>query len=301
MSADGFTYVTRAPQAPLDRWVASLWFARGRLRAPAERVAPVGAAVLGLVLGAPIVQTPRNGTGETHVARRGFLLGPSDEPLLNRPLGDTWCVGVVATPVGCATAFGVPPATVRGQVVGAEAWTEAPRLRTLRTLDDPDELMDVVEDALRTTVRRGAARVPRSIGAVEAVVAALEQEPGRRVGDLAQEVGLSHAYLDRAFQHLVGLSPGTFARVVRMRRLLETLAEGEPVAWASVAVDHGWFDQPHLIRQFRRHTGVTPAAYLAAYRAVYGAGPTEPGFAPVVAAPSDAQVKAVQEAGVPTA
>lgn len=283
VSEDGFTYVTRTPGPPLDRWVGSLWYARGRLRAPAERVAPLGSAVLGLVLGAPIVQTSRNGAGETHLARSGFLLGPSDEPLLNRPLGDTWCLGVVATPVGCAAAFGVPPASVRGRVVGAEAWPELPGVRReLRATEDPEALLDVVERALVRSTGRGAGRLPRCTGAVEAAVAALEADPGRRVGDVAREVGLSHAYLDRAFARLVGLNPGTFARVVRMRQLLASLDQDGPVAWGRVAVDHGWFDQPHLIRQFRRHTGVTPAAYLSAYRTVYGGAPTEPGFTPVV-------------------
>ena len=81
---------------------------------------------------------------------------------------------------------------------------------------------------------------------------------------------------------MVGLSPGTFARVTRMRDLLASLDTGRPVGWGQVAADRGWYDQAHLIRHFRRHTGTTPTAYVAAYRAVYGDAPTEPGFAPVV-------------------
>jgi methylphosphotriester-DNA--protein-cysteine methyltransferase len=67
-----------------------------------------------------------------------------------------------------------------------------------------------------------------------------------------------------------------------MRDLLASLDTGRPVGWGQVAADRGWYDQAHLIRHFRRHTGTTPTAYVAAYRAVYGDEPTEPGFAPVV-------------------
>ncbi|WP_315094305.1 AraC family transcriptional regulator [uncultured Cellulomonas sp.] len=277
---DEFTYVTHRPAGPLGRYVASIWYARGRLRAPAERVAPTGSAVLGLVLGPPIAQVARDGTGDVHLARTGFLLGPDDRPMLNRPLGETWCVGVVATPIGCATAFGVDPRAVRGRVVGAEAW--APLCRDLRALDGPDAMIAAVEAALEEPAAERARMLPRATADVEAAVDALTADPGRPVADVARAVHLSHAHLDRAFRRVVGLSPGTFARVVRMNHLLASLDTGRPVGWGQVAADRGWYDQAHLIRHFRRHTGTTPAGYVAAYRAVYGDAPTEPGFAPVV-------------------
>ncbi|KRD43649.1 hypothetical protein ASE38_05380 [Cellulomonas sp. Root930] len=277
---DAFTFVTHEPTGGLGRYVASIWYARGRLRAPAERVAPTGSAVLGLVLGPPIAQVARNGTGDVHLARTGFLLGPDDQPMLNRPLGETWCVGVVATPIGCATAFGVDPRALRGRLLGAEAWS--PLRRELLGLEDADAMISAVEAALAESVAGRERALPRCTDAVEAAVGALVAEPGRPVADVARSVHLSHAHLDRGFRRVVGLSPGTFARVARMRDLLASLDTGRPVGWGQVAADRGWYDQAHLIRHFRRHTGTTPAAYLAAYRAVYGDVPTEPGFAPVV-------------------
>ena len=143
-------------------------------------------------------------------------------------------------------------------------------------------MIAAVEAALAESVAGRERALPRCTDAVEAAVGALVAEPGRPVADVARAVHLSHAHLDRGFRRVVGLSPGTFARVARMRDLLASLDTGRPVGWGQVAADRGWYDQAHLIRHFRRHTGTTPAAYLAAYRAVYGDAPTEPGFAPVV-------------------
>ena len=70
---------------------------------------------------------------------------------------------------------------------------------------------------------------------------------------------------------LVGLGPRVLARLLRMRRLLETIDARGPVGWSERAAELGWLDQAHLIRDFKRHTGVTPTTYLAARRSVYDA------------------------------
>ena len=80
---------------------------------------------------------------------------------------------------------------------------------------------------------------------------------------------MSHGHLDRQFTDQVGLSPRTLARILRMRRLLEAIDVYGSVGWADKAADLGWSDQAHLIRDFKRHTGVTPSEYLTAHRSTY--------------------------------
>ena len=54
-----------------------------------------------------------------------------------------------------------------------------------------------------------------------------------------------------------------------MRRLLEAIDVYGSVGWADQAAELGWSDQAHLIRDFKRHTGVTPSQYLSAQRSTY--------------------------------
>ena len=35
-----------------------------------------------------------------------------------------------------------------------------------------------------------------------------------------------------------------------------------PPRWASIALDCGYYDQAHLIHEFRRHAGMSPTRYL---------------------------------------
>jgi AraC-like DNA-binding protein len=55
-------------------------------------------------------------------------------------------------------------------------------------------------------------------------------------------------------------------RIVRFERLLADVYDKPSVDWASMAAEHGYFDQSHLIRDFRGFTGMTPTGYLARRR-----------------------------------
>ncbi|MFK8023749.1 MAG: helix-turn-helix transcriptional regulator, partial [Ilumatobacter sp.] len=100
----------------------------------------------------------------------------------------------------------------------------------------------------------------------EAAVAQLEADPTVPISEIADRAGVSHAHLDREFGRIVGLTPRILARDLRMRRLLESVDAHGATQWAVVAAELGWADQPHLIRDFKRHTGVTPTDYLARQR-----------------------------------
>jgi len=261
-----FDYRTRAPAAPLDGLVEALWYARGTVPYESERIAPTGSTVAAVVLGDAIIETPDDGRGTPFRSERGFLLGPHTGPVVNAPTGETFAVGVVATPVGCQALFGVPPATIRGRVVALEdAWPSARRLRAmLLRANEPEGMLDVLEAHLRDTHDPTVPGIDRCAD----VVRMLEEDPTRPIVELAAEVGISHGHLDRELTRVVGLTPRALARLLRMRRLLASLDVHGDIRWAERAAELGWYDQAHLVRDFKRHTGATPTAYVAAQRAV---------------------------------
>jgi AraC-like DNA-binding protein len=59
-----------------------------------------------------------------------------------------------------------------------------------------------------------------------------------------------------------GLTPKRLCRVLRFRRSFE-LAATRGLSWAAVAAETGYFDQAHLIRDFREFTGRTPMAVFS--------------------------------------
>jgi len=261
-----FEYVSREPGGETGRFVESIWFARGQITGVRERIAPTGSTVAAVVLGDPIRQTP-DGAAEAVVADTGFLIGPHDRPIVNEPLGQTYCVGLVTTPVGCRPALGLAPAALRGHVVDLlTVWPRAVAVRrALLNCQTPDEALDL----LSATLNRPEPFDVKAFERCEAAVAMVSVDPTRPVGDIAAELGVSHGHLDRQFTDQVGLSPRTLARILRVRQLLETIDVHGSVSWAGKAAELGWSDQAHLIRDFKRHTGVTPSEYVAAQRSTY--------------------------------
>ncbi len=261
-----FDYQVREPAPPLNRLVESLWYARGTVPYTRERIAPTGSTVAVFVLGDAIVQTPER--GEPVETDQGFIVGPHDQPVWNEPTGETFAVGIVATSVGCRALFDLAPAPLRGTVgeLGT-TWPEGLGLREqLVSAADPVAMLELIDDWLQT---RAVPEEP-NFDRCERAVALLVENPVRPIPEVAEEVEVSHAHLDRIFGTTIGLTPRTLARLLRLRRLLERLDVREQADWASLAHEYGWYDQAHFIRDFKRHTGVTPTQYVAAQLAAYG-------------------------------
>ena len=240
-----FAFTERRPTGRLGAVVESIWHARGQIPYARERIAPTGSTVAGIVLGPPIRQTPAG--GRSFLATSGFLIGPHDRPLINEPTGFTDCVGVVTTPVGCGAVLGMEPRPLRGRVVDL--------------LGRPDAGSDVLLDRTETALLAGLEEADHGLPRCAAAVAALEADPNRPVSDVAAALGISHGHLDRKFTRVVGLSPRTLARVLRVQRLLAALDVTDRIPWARLAADHGWYDQAHLVRDFTAAVGAPPARY----------------------------------------
>ena len=80
------------------------------------------------------------------------------------------------------------------------------------------------------------------------------------LSDLAETVGLSPSYLIRATRRQTGMTPHGLVLKARVERAHSLLLGKTPAAEAAVMA--GFYDQAHLIRQYRHHFGVTPGAVI---------------------------------------
>lgn len=93
--------------------------------------------------------------------------------------------------------------------------------------------------------------LPRDLAIVTLVERLNSLETAPLVSQLAREVRLSPRQLQRRFLAAVGMPPKRFVRVIRFARLWQLASMSSPETWATLAADHGYADQAHMVREFR--------------------------------------------------
>ncbi|MCA9751878.1 MAG: helix-turn-helix transcriptional regulator [Gemmatimonadetes bacterium] len=126
--------------------------------------------------------------------------------------------------------------------------------------DATPERIALVEDFLRS---RHPAEDVRTKQLNELVARAALDRSIVKVADLQALAGLGLRSLQRLFAEYVGVSPKWVIQRYRLHEAAERLAAG-PEDHASLALEIGYADQSHFIRDFKSIVGVTPAAYVRA-------------------------------------
>ncbi|MEO5627095.1 MAG: AraC family transcriptional regulator [Dokdonella sp.] len=133
------------------------------------------------------------------------------------------------------------------------------------TLED-DVLAGADENAMiETATRFLVAHLPppdANVARVANIVAIIEADRSiLRVDDVVSRHGLNKRALQRLFNNYVGVSPKWVINRYRLHEAIEQLAAGKPVDWTALALELGYFDQAHFIRDFRGLVGRTPGQY----------------------------------------
>ena len=84
--------------------------------------------------------------------------------------------------------------------------------------------------------------------------------------DLVDRYGMNKRTLQRLFAKYVGVSPKWVIQRYRLHEAAEQLAAGPSVSQSALALDLGYSDQAHFVRDFKTVVGTSPAAYARAAR-----------------------------------
>jgi len=253
-------YVEHRPRASLRPHLECLWLVsdpRPRVRRAPERVVPDGCPELIVHLGDPF---SRQVGGRWRRQRRAFLAGTLTRPWLLRAGRQVATLGVRFRPGEVTPLLQVSMAAATGRETELAAIVGRPRARALvaalAAARGDASRFAAAEDWLDSQLAL-AGRRPSGT-ARPAVRALLEARGASRIADVARALGWSRRRLERVFARELGIRPKLFARIVRLNAVLAGLDAAERASAVDLALDAGYFDQAHLLRDFRVLAGRTP-------------------------------------------
>ncbi|MEU1400968.1 helix-turn-helix domain-containing protein [Streptomyces sp. NPDC005728] len=158
--------------------------------------------------------------------------------------------------------LGVPAAELVGRVVpldrlpGRAARRLAVEARWLDPEEDLSHLADVLPELL--TEAADASRTALLRAGADALSVRSDRVPGQ-IRDVARELAVSERQLRNLFTEGVGVSPKHYARITRVRTVIDR-ATSAP--WSELAATTGYYDQSHMTSDFRALMGVPPRSYF---------------------------------------
>ena len=207
------------------------------------------------------------GQGRVISSPRSIVVGPQVSRVDLRFPPNHLMVGAAFWPGGLHRLLGVPVKelfdfSVDSRALLGAAVTEVEE--RLAETTDYATLLAVVESYLLRALRRLPPHAaPRPLDRLLSVLL----PTGRTTASLetlAAEACLSPRQFERSFFERVGLAPKLYARIVRFDQAFR-LKERQPhLDWLAVAVQTGYYDYRHLVRDFKEFAGVTPPRLLAA-------------------------------------
>jgi AraC-like DNA-binding protein len=230
---------------------------------PAHAVLPDGCMDIVFNFGDVRTSGAADGTAQRAVQRGGAVVGTMTVPLLVAPGPREDFFGVRFHP-GMARAFLCAPAAEFTDISAAlaDVWG-----REVAAVEDRLAAIHAAPTRIRLLERELLRRLPAARPPEPCVAAALHLIEGHRGAVTMREAcrfaGVSRQHLARRFAEHVGVSPKMFARVTRFRSLLTLLRQVRLVSWSDTAAAAGYYDQSHLIADFRQFTGRTPEDFLA--------------------------------------
>jgi AraC-like DNA-binding protein len=256
--------LVRPPALALRPFVSRVWAIDDGDASPPpaarERVLPTGEMHLVIRLSERPVRLYPNAGATAHAVGLATVSGMRSESYVREVSAPVRSVGVQLHPTACPILLGVPADELAGRHWALDDFWGAAALRIREQLLDAGRLERQLDrfDALL------AARVPRVHALHPAVALALEGfAAGELVGEVVRASGRSHRAFIGLFRRAMGVTPKVHCRLQRFQRVIRRLASDPTAPWSDVALDAGYSDQPHFVREFRKLSGVTPGEYRA--------------------------------------
>ena len=250
------------PDIRLSNSVKCYWMLTGAAEDyDAEGIAPDGSVEMILNLADPFMRHYEQ--GRSNLQPTSFIVGQTLRSVVVQPTGRVEILGVRFHPHGFYRFIKQPIGEFSDKTVDCrDVWGSSVRLleERIREAWGPSQKIKVVETFLLGFLEEQ--QPPgKTFEGIGAAVRLMQCSGGvLPIETIALAVGMSARHLERQFKAIVGLSPKSLQRLVRFQNALQLTRKGQTQG-ARIAIDGGYYDQAHFIRDFKTFTGHSPSAY----------------------------------------
>jgi AraC-like DNA-binding protein len=251
---DGRSHLARLPGAPLQPFIKNfrlIEYAQGHSD---EHLPHPGVTVVLHLSGGTLLDGDVTAPGAA-------ITGLWSRPRSHRHLRGSRLAIVSFTFAGAAALLGAPMGELRNSTTPLDAVAGSPcrwgsLIERLSEAEDSERRFSLLDGFFRDhcadrTIDPVAGAAARHIARADGQVS---------IARLASASGLSESAFLRRFRDHIGASPRAFASIVRLQRVLAMGPRSSDLT--SLALDAGYYDQSHFIRDFRGMTGQAPGSFF---------------------------------------
>lgn len=264
------THACFQPAADLTPFVRTYFALQGDMPkglAP-QRITPKGEAALFFVFGQPacvrVEELPEVHCKVGAVIEHPLLVGQSDHYAFWNWEGRLNLIVVALQANGLYYFCGENISSLRNTIIDFEQANQSPVFRELQdllwTVQTPKEAVALVETYLRRHFQRAITR--RLPCDILRIAAEIRRQHGLvRIQKVSEQFHCPPRNMELLFTAQVGLSPKQYAGIIRFREMVRQLYTRPRADWMDLAYQFKYCDQSHLIRDFRRYTGISPRKF----------------------------------------
>jgi len=253
---------TTAPHPALRPYITLYCGYIERVAAGRRMQVPHPDVVLVIGLGPKMrVVDPRRPTDGT-IDRLAFAAGVHDAYVFTESTVPTHGLQVNLTPIGAHLLFGVPMDSLANRVVDLDDLFGADAARLIERLSEArawSPRFDILDEVILGRVLSARGPNPLVIRAAHVLRAT---RGAASIARLARDLECSQRHLIATFRDHIGVTPKTYARIVRFDHAVKRLRQADGLRWAEIADASGYYDQAHLIRDFHEFAGQTPGQFV---------------------------------------
>jgi AraC-like DNA-binding protein len=258
------SYVEWQPSAGLTGVITAFWAVAGDSRdVPAPAILPDGHVEIVFNLGDPV---QLEGPAFTGLQPDRVAVGPLSYAVRMTYGERVSTLGIRLHPARGAAFLGVRATALAEQILPLAR--VAPRLdealaAALRGTSDPEQARPALDAALLAQLAIMTPADEEIAAIVDRLLEPDDVDEPLTVAAMAATLRITPRQVQRRFLAAVGIRPKRFTRVVRFARAWQAASMSDATAWADLALEHGFADQAHLVREFRAFGAEPPTQQFA--------------------------------------